>query len=135
MPVLTAAQKKAQFEHVIKVLLGKPSLDTPLVRALAHHHGSGQVHQDVDCILALLQSDIDTLEYEHQETDPLDSTKTITKISPLPKGDRNLVHTVISFHTWKAHKGQDILPDQWDKVTHDDFRHFRINEHWKLSLW
>ena len=69
MPVLTATQKTAQFDHVIKVLLGKPDHNTPIVKALKAFHGQGQFCQDVDGILALLSPDIDTLVCDEEVED------------------------------------------------------------------
>ena len=133
MPVLTKAQMQMQYVHVMDILTQRDHATSALAKALERHFGQGNsLHQDVDNILGLTQDEIDGLEYESQVPDPNDSTRTIPKTTPLPRGDRGIIQVLLGFRLWMRNQGKDILPNKWTDVTFDKFCEYRITHHWSM---
>ena len=130
MPVMTSAAKEAQFVHVMDNLLQRASTTSPLFLALDKFHGQRSIARDVDNLLGMSDNDVQGLTYDDVTPDPNDPSKTITTERDLSKGDKAIIHTLLCFHLWKNRRGETIEPDKWTDVTPDEFRAYRVNEHW-----
>ena len=82
MPALTSTQREAQYVHVMNGLLLRDDSNSPLAKALERYFGTGNTYHDVDNILGLIESDIDTLTYEADIQDPNNPSKQIKDERP-----------------------------------------------------
>ncbi len=82
MAVLTAGQKREQFEHALDQLLQRDSTTSALAIALSQFFGA--TWQDVDNILSLTEEDIDKMTHKVIDASVSPNTSTVHDVL---KGD------------------------------------------------
>jgi hypothetical protein len=119
--VITRADAKEAFDHVLDVVLNRP--DGSYLKSSLINDGIN----DIFALVTLTDSIIDSLTYE----DP-DPTKKGT-IYPLKHGDKNLIRCFLHYI---IHRNNINLPigENWKHITNDDFNQFRIDPNFMANF-